>query len=97
MSEQKKASWSPWLATIAILALILAVYIGAYISMVRVSVDLWLITTGPDVPHHYEGIGDGRFDYFQRAFFAPAHWIDRNVVRRSKWNDGSTYAPEPWP
>jgi len=95
MSERKKATWSCWIAAAAILVSLCAAYIGAYASMVRVSFGLYLITTGPEVPYHYEGIGDGRFDDFQRALFAPAHWVDQKLVRRDKWNR-EPFLPDAW-
>jgi hypothetical protein len=95
MSERRKTTWTCWIAAIATMALLCAAYIGAYISMVRVSVEMYLITTGPEVPYHYEGIGDGRFDDFQRAFFAPAHWVDQRFVRRNEWNR-EPFFPEAW-
>lgn len=79
MSERKK--FSPWLASV-LEVLVLASYVAGYFLCVRPSRGLEL-KGGRLVPYVDASYGDE--SELLSWFFAPAHWLDRHVVRPTVW------------
>ena len=70
-------------ATILLLVLLPAGYLGAYYAMVEpypVPAATLNEVTYVYVSHSYRFGGE-----FSRRFFAPAHYLDKHVFRRDKW------------
>ena len=80
MTDRRKPILAP-VAVVVISLLLLALYAGVYLAMVRpdtsLGVDDEIVFLGPP-DYHFGGVA-------AQCFFYPAYFLDSEIVRRGRW------------